>query len=54
MQSYDSGMLVASIVQAGGEVTRLSSSTNNAMGVSDFEDLEFRLYSDANWYSWNA
>ena len=44
-------MTVGSVVQAGGEVTKLNSAVN-AMGVSGFLDMQFKRASNGVWYLW--
>ena len=53
MRTFNSGMSVASVVQAGGEVTKFDSD-DNAMGVSGFHDMEYKRASNGIWYSWSA
>ncbi len=50
-RSFNSGMTVGSVVQAGGEVTKLNSAVN-AMGVSGFLDMQFKRASNGVWYLW--
>lgn len=52
-RSYNSGMTVGSVVQAGGEVTKFSSATNNAMGISGIHDMKYKRVNNL-WYAWNT
>ena len=53
-RSYDSGMTVGSVVQAGGEVTKFSSAVNNAMGIPGFYNMQYKRDSNNRWYVWST
>ena len=47
-------MTVGRVVQAGGEVTKRSSTVDNAMGVSTFRNMRYKRASDNLWYVWTT
>lgn len=50
--THTTAMTTGKIVQSGGEVTKYSSSVNNAMGVSGFDFLQEKWASDGAWHYW--
>ena len=53
-RAYNSGMTAGSRAIAGGEVTKFSSSVDNAMGVSGFLNMKYKKASNGVWYFWTT